>query len=456
MPSSPAVQTGLNQFRSTLSPIYKMKFEVEDTSSSPTGYYIPPVMSGLPNPDEAHYINYYLKEVLCRQYLLADTTIYHFLYDFATTSEAAKDSMCLLSSLHMHCMRQLAHSKDGEGAAPPEADDVHMFYRRVKGALTTRSYEQTPTEGDAMACLHVVSSFLFSGGRGPWPQYLEIAMEWVRGLLDQHTDPAEMLLAASASERFIIRTTMWFDVWGSITQIRQPSFLHIYRALFGNPSRAFIGEDPFESQPTLNMMNVVGCSNTSFRAMAEIATLAYWKADQEEKGSLSIPHLVRRGVQIEDNWLPRSPKHGPSSAHPATEIEVRREIVASVFQASARVYLHMILSRALPNAPEIKEGVEETIAYLRQVPTDEANTRAVVRSVVFAICICGCLTHDREDMEFFKAKLDGLGEEANVFGNCRAVKHLMERVWAMRETSEGDVDWRQVMNDEGDGTLLLV
>jgi hypothetical protein len=131
--------------------------------------------------------------------------------------------------------------------------------------------------------------------------------------------------------------------------------------------------------------------------------------------------------------------------------------VADVFHASGRVYLNMVLSKSFPECPEIKEGVEETIAHLKRIQmTGESNTRAVVRSVIFAICVCGCLTEDEEQKEFFLTRLDDLGEEANVLGNCNTVKALMQSVWDLRERSGRDVDWRNVLQDGTDDTLLLV
>jgi len=314
--------------------------------------------------------------------------------------------------------------------------------------------------------LHVVSSFLFTGGRGPWPYYLQVAMDWVaHKFLDQRfASPEDVLIHATESELFIIRTTFWFDVWASITQLRQPRFLHIYRQLFGNPSTSsYIEEDHSEqiagtpgSAPHLSMVPIVGCTNESFRAMAEIANLAAWKEVELQCERLSVPKLVERGLQIEALYLP---KDTPASNKPfSDEMDFRRRVVSDVFRASARVYLHTVLSKGYPSCPEIEEGVAETIEFLKRVPPSEGMTsRAVVRSVVFSICICGCLTDNPVQQEFLLRRLESLGEEANVFGNCAEVKRLMQKVWAMREARRGvPVCWGEIMQEGGSDILLLV
>jgi hypothetical protein len=299
------------------------------------------------------------------------------------------------------------------------------------------------------------------GGRGPWPFFLDVAMKWVEFRLQNCTDVSELLVNASESERFITRTTFWFDVWGSITQRRQPRFMSVYRALFGNSQEAFIGNSRPSYLPLgpISMVNIIGCSNRSFRAIAEIATLAAWKDEKEGKAQLSTHQLVARGDNILNQWLEAGPEE--VSTPPGTRetnIDFQRRIASEVFRACARVYLHMVLSSAHPRIEEIKNGVGEAIRLLQLIPPgDVVSTRAIVRSVISAICICGCLTDDRIQMEFFKHRLDSLGEEADLLGNCRTVKLLIQRVWNLRqERSQAPVDWREVLLEDSKDVVLLV
>lgn len=404
----------------------------------------------------SQFVFHYLKEVLPIQYLLADqTTIRQWTYNLAQTSESTRSALCLLAALHQHCMAQM--SITGPVGSTTELD---VFYSNTRNALRSA---KTITEGDAMASLHVISSFLFAGGRGPWHEYLDIASRWVESVLQdpRFPTPREALRHASESVRFIIRATFWFDCLAAVSQLRSPQFLHIYRQLFGLPS-ATIGED----DPDVSMMDVMGCSATGFLSLAEIAALAHWKEEQRKQGKLSYPRLVERGHEIESRYL-SSHIYEPGDVSyvgtASTEllltpdgVEFRRRLVSNVFRASAKVYLHSVISGGFPETPEIVNGVQETINCLKAVPGYSDASRVVVRSVVFSICIAGCMTDDSAQQEFFLDQLQALGKEAEVLGNCSQAKKLMQQVWQKRKQSGGgEVLWREAMFEAGPGILLL-
>jgi len=431
------------------------------------------------------FIGYYLADVLGRQYVFADRAVAtNFLYELAQFSPANKDAMCLLSSLHMQAMWKAKENNSALARYVDSSDWVgsnNYFFARVCAALgITATYGTTRLEmkvrrnftaADAMVALHGVSSFLFSGGRGQWPIFLEVAMAWVGDQLEKYSpgNYSGLLVNANERERFITRTTFWFDVWGSITQRRQPRFMHVYRELFGNPG-AYIGDSPSDSGP-ISMVKIVGCSNYSFRAIAEIATLAAWKDEKESIGQLSAPQLVSKGAEIEKAWLrpeltseadldPLGNANPSDSMDSETQLQFQRKVASEVFRASARVYLHMVLSTPLPQIAEIKEGVEQTKKLLERIPHEDiVNTTAIVRSVISAICICGCLTDDGTQKEFFLRRLDSLGTEADLFGNLRTVKELIKRVWKLRmeqSKSPVPVDWREVLLEDNNDVALLV
>lgn len=474
--------------QSTLSPLYTHNFD-EESDSNDQDSNSQAIVRVKDAPDqklvELQYMGYYVTDVLNCQYALADKLkAQGFLTELSNKSKATRDAMCLLSALHMHCMWRLADGRrrriEGSSGgnvvrAKPESRfhdeaSVNFFYKNVKEALgishdvtleDTESREYT--EGDAMAGLHTVSGFLFSGGRGQWPIFLEVAMRWVNSRLTKCNHSSELLTNATDSERFITRTTFWFDVWGSITQRRQPRFMKVYRELFGSPeSSAYIGEVPERHLDPISMVNIIGCSNYSFRAMAEIANLSFWRDDHIRKGTLSVNMLVDRANDIAGNWLSPNEHVVTPTGQVENNLDFQRRIASEVFRASARVYLHMVLSQAYPQSPEIKEGVAETIALLKRIPHgDIVSTTAIVRSVISAICICGCLTEDKDQMEFFLLRLDSLGEEADLIGNCWMVKHLIKRVWKLRMerrsmATPAAVDWRDVLLEDGPDVPLLV
>lgn len=219
------------------------------------------------------------------------------------------------------------------------------------------------------------------------------------------------------------------------------------------------------------MMSVMGCENQTALAIAETSALACWKVMQERQGKLSVPDLVDRGRQIEKDCLVRvSPSSSsmqvvpppggvfyPAGGGIPDELSEKRRLTADIFRATARVYLHSVISGEHPGCPEIREGVRETIECLRRVPaggvggsssnsssnnssssrtgTGGAGTtsvaRSVLRSVVFGICLCGCLADDPKDREFLVRRLNA-EEQAEGVGNCTSACLVMQEVWRRR------------------------
>ena len=343
-------------------------------------------------------------------------------------SPSALDAACLLSSLHKHALNVGAPTVD------PETD---RRFRQISKALVTRSQLD---EGDAMAGLHYVSYVLFSGGRGRWQDFLNVACRYSDGMLyhPQFGGPQDAFMRCSATTRFIIKTSMWFDVLASATRVERPYFLDVYRSMF-SPEVAHI-DDPSGGIPEeLSMLSIMGCENHIVWALAEISNLACWKESERRRNALSTVELVKRGAHIEQYLMPRSSRQFNNYVYEDEKHE-NRMLTSEVFRASARVYLHSVLSEDSPSCKEIQEGVEDTIRCLKRVP--ERGSRAVVRSVVFSICICGCLTDVEWQRAFLLSRLDAQG----TVGNCIEVKRLINKVWEQRGGNRHErLGWRDVM-----------
>ena len=314
--------------------------------------------------------------------------------------------------------------------------------------------------------------------------WLDIASQYVLTILNDPDvyGPEEALRRCGESTRFIIKTTMWFDVLASVTTQQVPRFLEYYRLLFNS---AYI-DDPLGGSE-ISMLPVMGCENKIVLAIAEISNLAHWKEGCLRRGALSIPELVHRGASIEEQLLaPASPNnalaplqpgmYGPQALHShmrpsgpgggggggsADEADVmwRRRLTNNIFRASAKVYLHTVLSGDYPACPEIVGAVTETIGALHDVPEQPSVHRSVVRSVVFGICLSGCLTDDRAQRSFLLKMLERQQHES--VGNIREVSRLMQQVWQRRDRDREQgrytsVDWRAVMRESHNDLLLLV
>lgn len=420
--------------------------EVIDVVSSGYALTLAPAVDQYPWPllDERQNaaLHYYMKHVLRRQYLHASESLDSIIWKLIHTSDNARQAACLLSDLHRKNTQ-----KDRQGII--EQEDVEAL-----GRMQMVSFKSPLTEGDALAGLCIVSYFLFSGGKGQWQTFLDAACTYSLSVLNdpRFGGPRRVLLFCSESLRFIIKTSIWFDVLASATLVREPRFLTVIRELF-SPQTAFFDGVPVLPETEYSMMSVMGCDNHIVLALAEIASLASWKDEHTTAGKLSVKELVKRGSRIEESL--KRPSSEPDEFNIIVDAGERqraeqRRLTSEVFRASAHVYLHSVVSGDFPGCPEIAEAVDETVKCLKKAE-DGPTGRAVVRSVVFSICICGCLTEDPRHQNYFLKRLQE--QQGRSIGNSQQVSDLIQEVWKRKRRSRAAVDWRQVMRE---AEMLLV
>ena len=454
----------------SLTPSYYQQYtyddDLDDLSDPSAPVYSVPLglhANILPHiPDEQNdLVRHYLDHILTgRQYMLADKSILDFIIQTIQSSGAVRDAVCLLATLHRQAIRQNRLSNGSSDFGQGSSVDALQTYYRICNSLSPK---HTYSEDEALTGLLVVSAFLFDGGRGRWSDFLGVASNWVESVLSRFDDTADFLLRCTDSQRFIIKTTFWFDILASTTKLEPPRFLVYYQRLWGAPS-AYIGESrfaPSASQASeLSMLTVMGCENATALALAEVSALACWKERQLQKGTLSMVALVERGKAIERNHLaPGSPVVRAAPLDPwataEAEMALRRRLTSNIFRAAAKVYLHSVVSGDYPNCPEIREGVRETIECLQSMPAVKSTlSSSVLRSVVFGICLCGCLTDDYAERQCILQRLDEESTEA--VGNCAEAKRVMERVWERRDANGKPISWRDAMQELGAESLLLV
>lgn len=378
-------------------------------------------------------VEHYMRYTLIVQYLFAHNQpkVSNFILESIHLYPSVFEAACLLSKVHQSRLQKSAMENTSQ----------YLAVQRLIGAIE-------PSEGEAMAGLHVVSSFLFSGGTGEWEKFLQVAILYSKGVLGRYSEPTVALMNCSEPERFIIKTSMWFDVLASISHSQEPSFMEEYRQLFGRSSAYIEGPISLVSPMNeLSMMPVMGCENHILWAMAEISWLAVWKQREWHRGCLSMPELVERGKDIERYLIPERP------VDPSTLDSDPEHFTSEIFRASSRVYLHSVISGDFPYCPEIKEGVQETINILQMVPEPHRKSRHVVRSVVFSIFICGCLTDDVNHRDYLLHRLEA-EELKEPVGNCGGVKSLIEEVWSQRANEKTKpVRWREALKK---AAMLLV
>lgn len=115
---------------------------------------------------------------------------------------------------------------------------------------------------------------------------------------------------------------------------------------------------------------LTGCPDEAMLALAEVSTLAHWKATEQRNGTLSYRELIRRGDDIEQRLrqhhlitvslgdVDQAPLH-PNLLQTTAIAEPRivpfpsdeaRRLVSKIFCDAAVLALHTVLSNPNPGA----------------------------------------------------------------------------------------------------------
>ncbi|KAL5503906.1 hypothetical protein ACEPAH_7977 [Sanghuangporus vaninii] len=122
--------------------------------------------------------------------------------------------------------------------------------------------------------------------------------------------------------------------------------------------------------------------------------------------------------------------------------------VGKVFLHTATLYLASVINDASPSNPEVSNAVTAIVsdlANLSDVPVD--------RMFALPLALAGCMTDLLEQRQFIRSRLCSMDE---AIGNVRSVRILMERVWAVRDSQGGIVDWYDIMRNDFGVEILLV
>lgn len=107
-----------------------------------------------------------------------------------------------------------------------------------------------------------------------------------------------------------------------------------------------------------------------------------------------------------------------------------------------------ILTDGFAGVPEIMQCIDTIAQLIRQLPMSTLD-----RTLVFPLCLAGCLTDDPMKRDIFKARL--VGQQSH-FGNIHQALMVMETAWQRRDTRGGPVEWRDLLHVQGRNLLLLV
>ena len=429
-------------------------------------FYHPPDPNMFPS-EISSLINHYLNNVRPMQYFFADGWIDSTILQFASDEPIVRDSICLVASVHKRRWRDSESPPAKMRLIPlPDGDDTEAKTEHIRSRLMDAfsKVKDNVTPAAALAGLQCVSSFLFAGGKGEWDKFLQIACKWVEGCLTPAHRPIDgykgILSRLDTLSHFTVKATMWFEVLASVTKIKTPKFMDVYDDVFER--RIEMMDEDFYDRTPLSMLDVMGCDDMSFLAIAKISELAAWKESCVKDGTLDVTELVEKGSEIRGRYLFSSRTEGSfglstrfNYRHDGNfedDLNNRKQLTSDIFRAAAELYLNTVIHGDKPTVRKISDSVAKTLRALECIPEEPLRLReSVIRSVVFPICIAGCMTDNAE----YRKKLLSMLQGTQGAGNCSAVAQVMQSVWDKRDSQpKAEVGWRQVLRKNG--ALLLV
>ena len=298
---------------------------------------------------------------------------------------------------------------------------------------------------------------LFSGGRQNWQMHLGAAAALVPALAraqiasstpgpiilnhENHPQDEKFLHSEdSSAATFLLGSFLSFDII-SCASTRSSHFL-------------LLDHKVMLESAEIRLESLTGCRNWAMLFIFEISLLDKWKKEAEKGHRLSILELTKRGSQIRRRLWDRlvdtenvpfgsSQGNNPGIISASTSTEITK-----IFALSAMTYLHVVISGACPELPEIIDSVSQTIDAFKRL-TD----KKLLRNLVWPFCISGCLALDRQQA-IFRDLMSAADITQLTIGTCFEAFKIMEECWEMRKSCSYNCDWVSVMNKRGHYVLL--
>ncbi|THC93891.1 hypothetical protein EYZ11_006643 [Aspergillus tanneri] len=206
----------------------------------------------------------------------------------------------------------------------------------------------------------------------------------------------------------------------------------------------------------ISLESITGCRNAIMALIYEISALDRWKEESQAAHRLSIIDLAERGRQIEERLrqeladMDDMPLTGPSLwNHSGIQTAPSNHEISKLFALSAVIYLHVVISGAHPELPEIAEAVSQTVVVFKGL-----RDRRLLQSIlVWPFCISGCLAVG-EQQSFFRDLFSAAGIKESTIGTCFEAFQIMEECWEARKTRSYNCDWVSIMKQRGYYVLL--
>lgn len=394
-------------------------------------------------------VRYYLDRVIFFQYLLGENNTIQYIYDGAWYHQASREAICMLVDIHVR--RGNYNPADIALRIPINGMEPHKLMVQLLLAGTNEGN----TMDNAMASLHMISTFLFDGGGGGWASWLALACQYVKLLFFQSRRSGEarnwlkhQLVEFHPKIAFIVKTAIWFDVLASVTTQKAPHLMDVIEELY-SPQSSGLEDIVYSGQPLpqSSMMTPMGCANHVVWALAKTSALGEWKQQQAAAGTLSIRDLVSKYDEI---FAVLREGTANETLFPLETVEGSRYRASEIFRTSTILYLATVVSGDYPSVLDVRTAVAGVMCSLEPLTaaTEEAKRR-IVRSTVYSFFIAGCFVTSPEHQRTIMHLLSGQSQDA---GNGASVLALLQDIWR-HQNHRGPVNWQERLR--ASDTLLV-
>jgi C6 transcription factor Pro1 len=144
----------------------------------------------------------------------------------------------------------------------------------------------------------------------------------------------------------------------------------------------------------IQLESLFGCKNWAMLLIFKVSQLDNWKRECEENRKLNVAELVRQGVKIEaalNQGLAGISSQNTSQMRTSSNFtpEDQCSAITEVFALAALTYLHVVVSGAHPDQPEINDSVARAMDALGAL-----RDRKLLARVVWPACVTGCMVSE--------------------------------------------------------------
>jgi len=359
-PYPPSVPPSTTSYPGSLiDPLNDPSFSLFTTSSTNEHLgFLEPLSPYLAPPGQTvvheELVMHYFSNVRKIQFIFAEElTDYTYSAVLGEPRGAVTLAICALADLHSKQMR-VSQGLEALNSSMESSTTTYLRQEAFFRLENSKNTDGTWSDNDAIAALHLVSFSQLSGASIDWDIPFNIMSQWLmqQNVVQSNSgNPWMAFLALSPLAQILVKATLWVDVFSSLSLLRPPKFLQLWKQLLSE-QKYWVNGNNLDMPQRLRVDLLSGCPDEAMLAIAEVSALAQWKSSQLHNDSLSYPELIRRGNAIE-HQLRQYPSddhdarlQGANNATQPTQED--RSLAASIFREAALLYLHTVLSNSMP------------------------------------------------------------------------------------------------------------